>query len=69
MLFTSIIPPLLLITFCIIVGLFLGIVFMLISTSDELNTLHDEVERYRQQNEKLVKRWKDKYVDDGSHEY
>tara|TARA_B100001094_G_C18076475_1_gene742886 strand:+ start:1071 stop:1199 length:129 start_codon:yes stop_codon:yes gene_type:complete len=42
---------------------------MLISTSDELNTLHDEVERYRQQNEKLVKRWKDKYVDDGSHEY
>jgi predicted PurR-regulated permease PerM len=69
MLFTSIVPPLLMITMCILVGLFLGVVFMLVATTREINSLHDEVESYRKSNERLIKRWKNKYVDDGTHEY
>lgn len=69
MLFTSIVPPLLMITMCILVGLFLGVVFMLVATHKEINDLYDELENYRISNEKLIKRWKDKYVDDGTHEY
>ena len=69
MLFTSILPPLIMITMCLLVGIMLGIIFILLATAKEINSLHDEVERHKKENEKLIKMWKDKYVDDGTHQY
>jgi uncharacterized membrane-anchored protein YhcB (DUF1043 family) len=55
------------ITICLLVGIMLGIIFILLATAKEINSLQDEVERHKKQNEKLIKMWKDKYVDDVTH--
>ena len=54
---------------CLLVGIMLGIIFILLATAKEINSLHDEVERHKKENEKFIKMWKDKYVDDGTHQY
>ena len=42
---------------------------MIYQTSTHIKVLEEELEKFRKSNEKLIKRWKNKYVDDGTHEY
>lgn len=67
--YTSFFEPLLLIYLCLSVGILIGVVFMIYQTATEIKDLQNELDKFRRSNEKLIKRWKDKYVDDGTHEY
>jgi uncharacterized membrane-anchored protein YhcB (DUF1043 family) len=67
--YTSIFEPLLLISLCLSVGILIGVVFMICQTATEIKDLQNELDKFRRSNEKLIKRWKNKYVDDGTHEY
>ncbi|QDP64941.1 MAG: hypothetical protein Unbinned1473contig1002_31 [Prokaryotic dsDNA virus sp.] len=67
--YTSIFEPLLLIYLCLSIGILIGVVFMIYQTATEIKDLQNELDKFRRSNEKLIKRWKNKYVDDGTHEY
>ena len=67
--YTSLYEPLLLISLCLSLGILIGVIFMIYQTSTHIKVLEEELEKFRKSNEKLIKRWKNKYVDDGTHEY
>lgn len=67
--YSTLTEPLLLISLCLFIGIMLGVIYMLYQTSDEIKSLQEEVEKHKRTSERWISQWKDKYTDDGTHEY